>query len=59
MQGLAHDGRDFTIKWLVGAMMLEQSDEWSLNRRYRQLERLQLIDDFEFTRYPSGEPILS
>jgi hypothetical protein len=40
-------------------MMPEQSDEWSLNRRYRQLERLQLIGDFEFTRYPSGEPILS
>jgi len=23
---------------LVGAMMLEQNDEWSLNRRYMQLE---------------------
>jgi putative transposase len=30
---------------LVGAMMLEQNDEWSLNRRYMQLEGLQTLSD--------------
>lgn len=29
---------DASIVRLVGAMMLEQNDEWSLNRRYMQLE---------------------
>ena len=28
---------DASITRLVGAMMLEQNDEWSLNRRYMQL----------------------
>jgi putative transposase len=28
---------------LVGAMMLEQNDEWSLNRCYMQLEGLQTL----------------
>lgn len=32
---------DATITKLVGAMMLEQYEEWSLNRRYMQLEGLQ------------------
>ncbi|MCU6501819.1 IS256 family transposase [Rugamonas sp. A1-17] len=30
---------------LVGAMMLEQNDEWSLQRRYMQLEGLQSLND--------------
>jgi hypothetical protein len=30
--------RDAAITRLVGAMLLEQNDEWSLNRRYMQLE---------------------
>lgn len=30
---------------LVGAMLLEQNDEWSLNRRYMQLEGLQSLSD--------------
>ena len=30
---------------LVGAMMLEQNDEWSLQRRYMQLEGLQSLSD--------------
>jgi len=35
---------------LVGAMMLEQNDEWSLNRRYMQLEGLQTVSDTVPTR---------
>lgn len=31
---------DNAITRLVGAMMLEHNDEWSLNRRYMQLEEL-------------------
>jgi putative transposase len=30
---------------LVGAMLLEQNDEWSLQRRYMQLEGLQSLSD--------------
>jgi putative transposase len=33
------------IKRLVGAMLLEQNDEWQLNRRYMQLVGLQLLAD--------------
>lgn len=36
---------DASIVRLVGAMMLEQNDEWSLNRRYMQLEGLQTVSD--------------
>ncbi len=35
---------------LVGAMMLEQNDEWSLHRRYMQLEGLQTLCDTVPTR---------
>ena len=35
---------------LVGAMMLEQNDEWSLQRRYMQLEGLQTLSDNEPAR---------
>ena len=31
-------------------MMLEQNDEWSLNRRYVQLEGLQTVSDTAPTR---------
>jgi hypothetical protein len=34
---------DPSITRLVGAMMLEQNDKWSLNRRYMQLEGLQTL----------------
>jgi hypothetical protein len=34
----------------LGAMMLEQYDEWSLNRRYMQLEGLQTVSDTAPTR---------
>ncbi len=36
---------DAAIVRLVGAMLLEQSDEWSLQRRYMQLEGLQSLSD--------------
>jgi hypothetical protein len=36
---------DGSITRLVGAMMLEQNDEWSLNRRCMQLEGLQTLSD--------------
>jgi putative transposase len=41
---------DAAIVRLVGAMMLEQNDEWSLNRRYMQLEGLQTVSDTVPTR---------
>src|SRR5437773_9236386 len=44
---------DTSITRLVGAMMLEQNDEWSLNRRYMQLEGLQTLSDTAPTRLPA------
>jgi putative transposase len=44
---------DASITRLVGAMMLEQNDEWSLNRRYMQLEGLQTLCDTVPTRLPA------
>jgi putative transposase len=41
---------DASITRLVGAMMMEQNDEWSLNRRYMQLEGLQTLSDTVPTR---------
>jgi putative transposase len=41
---------DAAIIRLVGAMMLEQNDEWALNRRYMQLEALQSLSDTVPTR---------
>ena len=41
---------DASITRLVGAMMLEQNDEWSLNRRYMHLEGLQTLSDTVPTR---------
>ena len=40
---------DASITRLVGAMMMEQNDEWSLNRRYMQLEGLQTLSDTVLT----------
>jgi putative transposase len=39
-----------SITRLVGAMMLEQNNEWSLNRRYMQLVGLQTLSDTVPTR---------
>jgi putative transposase len=36
---------DAAMTRLVGAMMLEQNDEWSLNRRYMQLEGPQTVSE--------------
>lgn len=44
---------DAAITRLVGAMMLEQNDEWSLQRRYMQLEGLQALSDTPPTRLPA------
>lgn len=41
---------DASITRLVGAMMLEQNDAWSLNRRYMQLEGFQTLSDTAPTR---------
>ena len=41
---------DRAITRLIGAMLLEQNDEWSLNRRYMQLEGLQSLTDTAPTR---------
>jgi putative transposase len=41
---------DQAIIRLVGALMLEQNDEWSLQRRYMQLEGLQSLSDNQSAR---------
>jgi len=41
---------DTSIVRLVGAMMLEQNDDRSLNHRYMQLEGLQTVSDTVPTR---------
>ncbi|MTV42029.1 IS256 family transposase [Duganella radicis] len=41
---------DKAVIRLVGAMMLEQNDEWSLQRRYMQLEGLQSLSDNQAAR---------
>ncbi len=38
------------IMRLVGALLLEQNDEWQLQRRYMQLEGLQLLADNQLAR---------
>jgi putative transposase len=35
---------------MVGAMMLEQNDEWSLQRRYMPLEGLQSLSEKQSAR---------
>jgi len=44
---------DRAITRLVGAMLLEQSDEWALQRRYMQLEGLQTLSDTAPARLPA------
>jgi putative transposase len=38
------------ITRLVGALLLEQSDEWALQRRYMQLEGLQSLSNNQSAR---------
>jgi putative transposase len=41
---------DAAIVRLVGALLLEQNDEWQLQRRYMQLEGLQTVTDNDMHR---------
>ncbi len=41
---------DASIVRLIGAMMPEQNDYWSLNRRYMQLKELQTLSAIVPTR---------
>jgi putative transposase len=41
---------DASIIRLVGALLLEQNDEWQLQRRYMQLEGLSAVSDNQTTR---------
>ena len=44
---------DRAVTRLVGAMLMEQSDEWSLQRRYMQLEGLHSLSDTAHARLPA------
>jgi putative transposase len=44
---------DKAITRLVGAMLLEQNDEWALTRRYMTLEGLQSLSDTAPARLPA------
>ena len=39
-----------SITWRVGAMLLEQNDEWQLQRRYMSLEELRTLSDSQPAR---------
>ena len=41
---------DASIVRLVGALLLEQNDEWQLQRRYMQLEGLKALSDNQVPR---------
>jgi putative transposase len=41
------------ITRLAGALLLEQNDEWQLQRRYLPLEGLQALADNQATRLPA------
>jgi putative transposase len=42
--------KDAAIVRLAGALFLEQNDEWQLQRRYKQLEGLQIVSNNESHR---------
>jgi putative transposase len=44
---------DAAITRLVGALLLEQNDDWQLRRRYLQLEGLQALADNQSARLPA------
>lgn len=44
---------DAAITRLVGALLLEQNDEWQLQRRYMQLEGLMTLSDNQPARLPA------
>jgi len=41
---------DASITRLVGALLIEQNDEWQLQRRYMQFEGLQTLSDNQTAR---------
>lgn len=41
---------DAAIVRLVGALLLEQNDEWQLQRRYMQLEGMSAVSDNQTAR---------
>lgn len=45
--------RKAAIDRLVGAMLLEQNDEWSLQRRYMTLETLPDLGEFLYISSPA------
>ncbi len=47
---------DAAIIRLVGALMLEQNDEWAVARRYMALESLARIIDDHLVRLPAVAP---
>ncbi len=47
---------DPAIVRLVGALLLEQNDEWQLQRRYMQLEGLGVVSDNQIQRSQRSLP---
>ena len=44
---------DRAVVRLVGALMLEQNDEWAVSRRYMSLESLSVLRDDPVLRLPA------
>ena len=44
---------DFDVTRLVGAVLLEQSDEWAVSRRYMTLESIAPVSDNPTVKLPA------